>query len=329
MNKKAMFALPLVALALVSCNTTKTSSSSSADTGYQMKWLTPTGTPTIAFYDQGANTNWETTATPGTKIVPAFAAGAVDAIVFDGVSGLNAIKKNGFNYKLGQWISEGNFYVVSTQHKAGDAFVSGQTIEGFVKTGNSARAFTKLASDQWHWNYAETDVTWLTGVAEVGQILMQSPKSFDYFIVAEPTLTMAKGALAKDGVTLNVVYDLQAEWKKAYNGNIPAAALFINNNTYASNKDAVTSFISAAQLRLDTAISSPDKVKTALNAYGNDAAVQQRFGYTASTAVSLQYNGANKFGLLKSGAVSDLVTFGNAFQTTLGGTAFDSSLFLS
>ena len=111
MNKKVLFVLPFVAVALAGCATSKTSSSTSAET-YQMKWITPTGTPTIAFYDQGANTNWETTSTPGKQIPAAFGAGAMDAIVFDGVNGLSAIKANSFNYKLAKWISEGNFYVV-------------------------------------------------------------------------------------------------------------------------------------------------------------------------------------------------------------------------
>jgi hypothetical protein len=135
--------------------------------------------------------------------------------------------------------------------------------------------------------------------------------------------------LAKQNITLNVVYDLQAEWKKAYNGNIPAAALFVNVANYTANQEVFTTFIANAQTRIDTAISTPSAVKTALNAYGNDAAVSQRFGYTASIAVSLQNNHMNKFGLLQSGSVSDKVSFANNFQTALGGAAFDTSLFLS
>jgi hypothetical protein len=38
-----------------------------------VKWISPVGSPALAFYDQGKNTNWTTTADPATGIVPAFA----------------------------------------------------------------------------------------------------------------------------------------------------------------------------------------------------------------------------------------------------------------
>ncbi|MCH3908770.1 MAG: hypothetical protein LKF75_01045 [Bacilli bacterium] len=328
MNKKTMLFAPLALLALASCSGGSSSSeaATSEEPAYQVKWVTPTGTPTLAFYNQGSNANWVSSSTPSTVVVPSFQTNNYDAIVFDGVSGLNVINKTGANYKLAKWISGGNFYVVSTTHTSTDSFATGETIMSFVQTGNASRSFLKLSKDVWNWNYADTDITYQTGVAGVAQSILQNGGNTDYYVVAEPVLTSLKSKL---GDNLHVIYDLQSEWKKAYNQEtIPAAALFINNDSYSAHKDSLDTFISDTQKRMDTAISTPSTIKASLDAYGNDAAVQNRFGFTSSLAVSLQSSNKNDFGLLKSGVITDNKAFANDFNVTLGGTAFSDSLFL-
>lgn len=146
--KKTILILPFAFLALVSCG----SSVGSSSDDYAVKFVTPIGAPTLAFYDQGNNANWVSSSDPSNVVLPAFGTDNYDAIVFDGTTGLNVIKKNSFNYKLAQWVSGGNFYVVSTKHKASDAFEAGSFIDGFVKTGNASQSFLKLASEKWLWN---------------------------------------------------------------------------------------------------------------------------------------------------------------------------------
>jgi len=327
MNKKMLAVLPLSALLLVGCATSTTSSSSFSTQGIQ--WITPTGAPTLAFFDQGANANWVSSSSPATAVVPALKTDTYDAVVFDGVSGLNVLMAaENPQYKLAQWISGGNFYLVSTKHASGDTFVTGETIQGFVKTGNAAQSFLKLSKDSWKWSYdVDTDVVWAAGVADIKTTLLANDTAYDYYLLAEPVLTATSKALKDKNVTLNVIYDLQAEWKKAYQqATIPAAALFVNTNHYATNKGAIDLFLKETQARQDKAATNDASVKTALDAYGDDTATNTRFGFTSALANSLQET--NRFSILASGVITDKKAFANDFATTLGGSAYPDNLFL-
>jgi hypothetical protein len=322
---------------LTSSSTTSSSSQESSSSSaissvaaHEVRWITPTGAPTLAFYDQGANEDhWISSASPATEVAPAFATDNYDAVVFDGVSALNLISKNSYNYQLASWISGGNFYLVSTKHSALSDYAAGQTVESFVKTGNASRSFLKLAADKWSWSLSDSDVHYEGGVADVKTALVSNPTAYDYYVIAQPVLTVAKKALASQtpAVTLNIVANLQSEWKAAYNqATIPAAALFVNKTSYGKYKDSIDTFIADTQSRQDDAVTDVAKVTTALNAYGDDTAVTKRFGFTSSLVTALQ--ATNQFGILQSGVISDKKAFASDFNTTLGGSAFADSLFL-
>jgi hypothetical protein len=354
MNKHSFFIIPLAACALASCSvsytsdsssapkasssttpassstTVSSSSSSSSVSSSEIKWVSPVGAPALAFYNQGKNTNWVSTADPTTGVLPAFGTDNYDAIVFDGVAGLNVIARNSYNYQLASWISGGNFYLVSAKHAALTDFAVGQTIDSFVQTGNASKAFTKLAKSVWNWNYAEaTDIRFETGVSVVGTNLMSNPTGYDYYVIAEPVLTAAKASLAKQSpaMTLNVVANLQSEWKKAYNQtSIPAAALFVNKTSYANKKGAIDTFLAETQSRQDESVSAVDKVASTIAAYGDDAAQKSRFGFTSALVTALQPQ--DKFGIFKTGDITDKKAFANGFTNVFGSAAFADSLFL-
>ena len=352
MNKKiVLFAASAFALAScgisitpVSTESARGSASASGTSGsaadnYEMKWISPTGIPTMAFYDQGANAKWMSTATPAEFIPQAFASNNYDAIVFDGTSGLTNITVNNRNYKLARFISVGDsFSVVSVKHTAEDAFVSSYTIDAFVKTGNAAKAFISLAKNNWNWGdySSNTAATFEDGVATVQANLVSTQgQSHDYYVIAEPVKTAVTAALKKQGVTLNTIYNLQTEWAKFHsNGKIPGGALFINNDTYASHPGAVASFLSQVDARVADAIDDPAKVVTALNAYeeateGEDN-VKARFGIPNSTIFNqIQADGKNGLGLYKDTDLASRKAIANDFNVALGGSAFDDSAFLA
>jgi hypothetical protein len=311
---------------------TSTSSETTSVAPYDVKWVTPTGSPTLAFYNQGNNANWVSSSSPATVVLPAFATNSYDAIVFDGLTGLNVIKKNSSHYKLATWLTGGSFYIVSTKHTVSDAFDASYTIDGFVKTGNAAQAFLKLAKDNWAWAYNDANITWEAGVADVKTHLVTDNTAYDYYLVAEPVLTAAKAALAAKSVTLNVIYNLQTEWAKYYKQTtIPAAGLFINSTSYAdaSKKAAIDTFLADTQTRIATALSTPADVKTALDAYGSETEQSNRFGFTGTLANALQSNGANKFALLKDSDIADRKAFANDFASAIGSSvSFDDTYFL-
>lgn len=291
--------------------------------------MTPTGSPTLAFYPEGSNENWVSSSSPATVVVPAFGTSTYDAIVFDGVSGLNVIKKNSFDYALAGWLSEGTFYLVSTKYATAD-FSAVRTVDSFVQGGNADKAFLKLAADAWKISSGNYTTTYETGVANVATNLISNNTAYDYYLVAEPVLTSATAALKKSGVTLNVIYSLQDEWKKAgYGDTIPAAGLFFNLTSWNDDakQDQLKNFYAAVEKNLDSAVDKVSEVKGVLDAYGDSTAQKTRFGFDSTTYSNVQSSG-NKFGLLKTGAVSDDMAFANAFQSAIGGAAFASSLFL-
>ena len=88
--KKPLFVLISTAFALASCGGAKPVSSlpseSESEPAHAVTWATPTGAPTLAFYDQGSNTNWLSTDTPAAIMPSAFAGNSYDALVFDGMA---------------------------------------------------------------------------------------------------------------------------------------------------------------------------------------------------------------------------------------------------
>ncbi|MBP5216927.1 MAG: hypothetical protein J6038_03745, partial [Bacilli bacterium] len=107
--KKRLLILPLFVLAACQNGgqSSLPASSGNGDDGYAVKWVTPTGTPTLAFYDQGANTNWLSSGNPSMDVAPSFATDNFDAIVFDGYAGLKTVMTKNRNYQLARWLSEG------------------------------------------------------------------------------------------------------------------------------------------------------------------------------------------------------------------------------
>ena len=303
------------------------SESSEIDTS-AVKLLTPVGIPTLAFYDQGENKNWTSTANPSDVIAPAWGKDNYDAIVFDGINGLNVAKKNGTKYVLARWISGGTFYVVSTKHDSLDDLKSDSLIYGFNQTGVGSQVFRSLAASEWNIE-SFSNATYASGVAEVLSTLTNAPTTYDFYVLSQPQLLNAQTALSNKGIELNIISDLQADWAKAHDGCfVPAAALFINKTAYSEKKDLLDAFLAEVDERIENAVDHPETAVEALTDYASrhdDA--QARFGYAPSLVASLQAGGKNGFNLQKDGDVDPLKTT-NAFQSAIGGAAYDASSFL-
>jgi hypothetical protein len=302
---------------------------------YDFKWVTPTGAPTLAFYDQGENENWVSTDNPSAIIFPSFSANSYDAIVFDGVSGLNLMTKNAkaANYKLVRWINSLGFYVVSKTHTLEEtsAWNASWKIDAFVENGNSSRAFLSLAKSVWNWGDVSNQVTFEGGVNQVASNIASG--GYDFYVVADPVYTNLK---AKMGDKLHLIYDMQKEWGKAHNGSsIPSAALFVNTKLYAKHKNAYDKFIDETDSRLTALVDSPATVKKALEDYSansKDAIAEGKyvkFGIDTSIVSNLEtLQSNNALGFLKKEEVKDNKAVANEFNVALGGDAFADSLFL-
>lgn len=328
--KKRYFALffGLSCIALASCGVRGTTSSLSSVFNYEVKWISPTGTPALAFYHDGYNQNWVSSSNPGNAVQPSLLTNNYDAVVFDGVSGLNTIRKsNGASkYKLAEWITGGTFYVVSTKHTADEPFLASAKINGFVETGNASRSFRKLAAS---WGWDGKNIDYQSGIADTMKTLTLNGDSYDYHIVAQPALETVKEKL---GGKLHVIYNLQDEWKKAGYGEIPGGALFVNTERYAVYKAKINAFLTRTRMAKDDLISRPEKAVSALNAYepndNHDTKLKERFGIANSNVITtLQKDGANQMNFIPS-SVTDNKEIANSFANALGDESFGDEFFL-
>ncbi|MCR5692536.1 MAG: hypothetical protein K6G74_00995 [Bacilli bacterium] len=343
--KKQLLTLIITAGLLASCGTNPTESSKEASsapaTSESVTWVSPTGSPTLAFYDQGNNDKWLSTATPDTVMPSAFASASYDAIVFDGVSGLTMIKNMNRAYKLAKWINEGSFYVVSTKHTAEEAVTVGSkpSVNAFVSTGNASKAFRDLAKNKWNWGEygdgTETDaaITYEKGVADVRTHLLGSdPDAFDYYVVAEPVLTAVQAQYKQQNKTLNVIYNIQTEFAAAHNGaKVPAAAIFVSNAAYETKKAEIDTWLSETQTRIDNVKSNASVAVNAVKAYeDNGGDSQTRFGVPSNMINLQQVVGQNKLAYLAASDVTDKAAVANGFNSAIGSPlTFDASCFLA
>lgn len=325
--KKNILALALAAFALASCG-------NGEKDRYEVKWVTPTGAPTLAFYDQGDNSNWVSASNPSEVVVPSFAANSYDFIVFDGVSGLNLMSKNAkaANYKLARWINNLGFYVVSLKYSQEDTktWDPSWTIDGFVQSGNSSRAFLSLASSVWGWGDVSSQVTYETGVSQVASNL--ATNGYDFYVVADPVYANLK---TKMGDKLHLIYDMQEEWGKAHDGmKIPSAALFVNSSLYAAHQSEHDAFLMETDKRLNTLVDTPLTAQRALEEYAennSDAVVEGnyvKFGISSAIVNNLAtYQANNTFGFVKTSDVSDKKAVADSFNKALRESEFSADLF--
>ena len=145
--KTKLILLPLIAIALASCGGSNQGSTSLID--ITIKTISPAGAPALAFYDKGNDENFETNSTP-TNVLAQFALNNYNAIVFDSVSGLRTIKKNGYGFRLAKYITGGNYYIASINKEATDVPQSTDKIVSFGENLLPDMVFKKLYSN-WGW----------------------------------------------------------------------------------------------------------------------------------------------------------------------------------
>lgn len=341
--KKAYLLLPVALVALSGCAIHLSVNVSSGDTGQSssssvverdVNWISPVGAPALAFYDQGANQNW--TSTSATTSIPAnFKTDTYDAIVFDGVNGLKQIQNAGedSSYVLAMWLTGGNFHLVSTKHTAEEVPTDDSTFLSFNEGSLPDSVFKKLAADHWGWDITFTsgqNITYVDGTSTVSNTLAASPDAYDYYFIAEPSLTSAKSKLS--GTTVNEIYDLRAQWKEFSDQDaIPQAGLFVHKDHYDSDKAGFDAWLEHIRDNVKTAYADGTEAADAINAYSSDATEQSaRFGFNATLVGNLQASGKNRFGLT-SGEEIDNASFLNEFYkklTDVTEDTFKASLFL-
>lgn len=299
--------------------------SDSSDASTPLKIVSPAGAPSMALYTMINDDSFTTNKDATQVMAAAKTATNVDALIFDGVNALKFVKGDltQTKWKLARWLTGGNFYIVSTKHTKEETFDPDSKILSFGSNLLPDKVFKKLASERWNWTINEENSKYESGTAAVSAVLgSDNYASYDYYFIAEPSLQAAKATLkaSHSDVTVNEIYNLRTEWKE-FSGMdyIPQAGLFINSETYANRKSDCDSLLATVDTNLTDAVDNPSEIVKNLNALEPDADKQaSKLGFKAALVGALQKDGANRFGMIKPGTISDNRAFVNEFMQKIG-----------
>lgn len=290
-----------------------------------IKFISPTGAPALAFYDQGNNENYVTNSTPS-LVLAELQANYYDIVVAPVFGGLKSIKANNADFALAQVITGGNFFLVGVNKEANELPTSSSYIVAFAEQDVTGMVFKKLANEKW--NIGTENVHFVSGAADTLPILKTGKHAgtqVDYVLTAEPVFTNAK-ANKDEGVTLVETYNIQNEWKALTSQDgLVQAGVFIRKTSYSAKPNKTKAFFTDLNTRLTTALTKPEEVKTALHEFNEDLTKQAaRFGFNENLAFNLLKNG-NRFGLVSPETKLDV----NSFLVSLGQTAYSNGYFIT
>ena len=323
MTKKVIY-LPLFVSFLASCGP-------KIEVAEEIKFISPTGAPALAFYDQGSNEYFTTNSTP-TNVAAELQKSEYDCVIFDSISGLKSIKKNasvnGINYKLAKIITAGNFYLVSINKDADYGLPKdSDKVVSFGQNLIPDLVYSKLCES---WGITN-NASYVASVKDAGAVLSSgkySGEDVDFVFIAEPVLTSVKNnaeaTIKADQI--NIVKDIRKEWKTLTGQDgLAQAGIFVNTNSLETKKTKLTQFMRHVESSIDIAIKDPDSVANAMNAYGSVDEQASRFGFNANLVKKVQGEGRNGFGLLSPSETVDV----NAFLAALGQDTFSEDYFVN
>ena len=286
--KKYIFPLLLASLTLVACqqpNKESKPEGSSVAPGYDrtsLSVVTPTGAPSLAFYNYANLTNFETNSNP-TNIVAMMAAGQKDVVVLPTNAGVQAIKGKDAPYQLAATITFGNFYIASLKNDENNEMDASDTILLFQQGNVPDKIFHYIYGDSF-----DANIHYVSAVSDAASALIagqfvdaETGNNIvpNYVMIAEPALT---NVLSKKQDAISVYADLQAKYKeKSGNKDLFQASVFLKNSI---EKELATSFLTSLKEDIEGAIADPSKLSAGMN---KTEAAQEVFGVAPAMAESV------------------------------------------
>ena len=279
---KKLLTLIAVSISLTACNMNQGSSNyESALPNYDrssLSIITPTGAPSLAFYNYAGNSKFETNAAPAT-ISGQMAASSKDVVVLPTNAGIKTIKDNNAPYQIAATITFGNFYIASLNNDDNQVMDENDTILLFQKNNVPDKIFHYVYGDSLNngIHYA-ADVTAVTQATLTGKY--SDPDTGveyipNYVMIAEPALT---NVLSKKN-TVSVYADIQAKYKeKSNNQALFQASVFIKKSI---NQSLAKSFLASLKKDIEEAISDPTKLSAGMS---KDASPAEVFGVAPQMA---------------------------------------------
>lgn len=240
--------LIILLLALTSC---------SGSTSKQLKLsvLSPTGAPSLAFYNYPTDAKFETNSNPQ-NIVAEMSSGNKDIIVLPTNAGIASINK-GAPYKIASTITFGNFFLAATGNDEDKTLNEGDNVILFQQNGIPDKVFSYLFKDEltsFNIKYANAVSDAAACLINNGQFSDKDESTFvaDYVLIAEPALTNALAKNTKASLYLNI----QEKFKEKTGGKeLFQASIFVSNK---ADKKLVNSFLASLEKDIKTVLENGD-----------------------------------------------------------------------
>lgn len=234
----------------------------------ELKIIAPTGAPSVAFYFEADNKNFETNSTPANIVSMMTNKSDKDIVVIDTVSGIKAINK-GAPYKIAATITFGNFYIASTGNDDNGVMETDDTIVLFGQNQTPDYIFHYLYGDIF-----DSNVEYVNNVQDAAKCLasgknITTGSTIDYVFIAQPVLYTILNN--KDSLTYgkaSVYKDIQEEYKNKTN-NMPLiqASVFVNNKT--SEKD-IKKYLKTLEDKINDALDNPEVITSQSNSLSDE-----------------------------------------------------------
>ena len=244
--KKSFLLLSLSVLVLAACggqDSSSLSSSSSEDINYDFSIISPTGSPTAAFYQYATSEDFDTNST-ATNVAAQFQTTNYDVIVFDSLKGIAQITNTEYPapYKLARIITKGNYYLVSIDKEEGSQPTTDDLIVNFGLNGTPDTVYRQLYPD------VVDNTVYVTSVSDALTVLttgLYDQTAVDYVFIAQPALSSAlTNTNAATYGKIKIVADIQEAWfNKTGQDGFPQAGIFVRNVTYQAHPHAFENFL--------------------------------------------------------------------------------------
>ena len=255
--KKNKLLISVLLLSLTSCGPVDTSS---------LKIVTPTGAPSIAFYKEVGNTNFETNSTPSNIVAMMTSTSDKDIVVIDTVSGIKAIN-NGAPYLLAANITFGNFFIAST----------GKDDDGIMNEGDKIVLFGQSQTPDllFHYLYGESfdsNIEYVANATAAAQCLasgknVSTSSEIDYVFLAQPALyTILNNTNAPTYGKASIYKNIQEEYKaKTNNQELVQASVFVRKSDDKDYNKMLKAYLDNLNQAINEAIENPTLVKESMD----------------------------------------------------------------
>ncbi|MGN1343833.1 MAG: hypothetical protein ACI4U3_04590 [Traorella sp.] len=255
--KKNKLLIALLIGSLASCAPVDTSS---------LKIVAPTGAPSIAFYKEVGNANFETNSTPSNIVAMMTSSSDKDIVVIDTVSGIKAIN-NGAPYLLASNITFGNFFIAST----------GKDEDGVMNEGDKIVLFGQSQTPDllFHYLYGndfDANIEYVTNATAAAQCLasgknVATSSDVDYVFLAQPALyTILNNTSAPTYGKASIYKNIQDEYKERTNNKeLVQASLFVRKSDDKDYNKMLKAYLDNLHDSINEALENPSIVKESMD----------------------------------------------------------------